>query len=377
MPAPQCDEVLNPDNYFEKYINSTDFKVLHPTFGQWQRLPDDYKNRTVCINKNQKALLLWNFVLPASLSKLQIGYKYQVALVVNSDKSAQIAIRMTPEELIGKVESLPEVNEYINKFSNELKQSTKWNNYWIGSSSYAESSGYTSPLQVNYTADKIGYLTVSSEGVDSADLSIHQDWRNFPTVIIGLNLAKQALKSTNCTLDESPTAVSRYSPNSQRNDNEPEKFIDNSYNILCPNNEFRYSMVNIYADGRFTVWLENKKQILSGQITTSDLEKIQSVTKNLNNTTPTQKPVTDSPATVQSSPEKQTVLKKIPLNLVSAAIFLCLLGVFVYLLIVKQRKKTNFPPGHEETPSISVQNIDQTETNSTPLYHPDDKQILK
>lgn len=359
MPKPQCDETLSPNSYFEKYINSTNFKALHPTYDQWQRLPDDYKNREVCINKNQKALLLWNFALPTSLSRLQIGYKYQVALVVNSDKSAQIAIRMTPEGLIRKVESLPEVNEYINKFSNELIQSTKWNS-WIGSSTIGESSGYTSPLQVNYTADKIGYLSVSSEGVDSADLSIHQDWQNFPTVKIGFDLAKQALKSTNCTLDESPTAVSRYSPHSQKNDNESEKFIYNSYNILCPNNEFRYSMINIYPDGRFTVWLENKKQILSGQIQTSDLDKIQAVIKKSNNVTPSQKTLTDSQAIVQSSPERQTILKNIPLILVAAATFLCLLVVFTYLLIVKQKRKTNLPPDHEETPLVSAQNIDQT-----------------
>ena len=361
MPAPRCDEVLNPDSFYEKYINIPDFKAAHPTYDQWQRLPDDYKNSTVCINENEKTLLMWTFTLPESLSKFQISYKYQVALAVNWDKSAQITHELTPEELIVKAESLPEVDEFMTLFSGELKQSTRWDNYWIGSSSYGVSTGSTSPLQINYVTDKLGSITISNKGLDWADLSIHQNWVNFPTVKIGLDLAKQALQSTNCVLDESPTSISRYAPHSQKNDQEPEEFIYNNYTISCPDNKYRYSMVNIYPDGRFTVWLENREQILSGNITQSDLEKIQAESFKINSTTPT-----SSPSTTPT--ENNKLSSKEPADFISfkmllvVALALCLLGPLVYLLIRHLRKSQKNPPGHEESESVA----DPTPKDLTP-----------
>lgn len=355
MPAPKCDREVQPEKYFEKYINSSEFKTVHPTFSQWLRLPDQYKDSRVCINKNEKALLFWSFTLPKSLSKFQFSYHYQVALVVNWDQSAKIAHEFTPEELIEKAEALPEVNEFITKFTSELNQSTVWNNFWIGSSSYGESTGDTSPLQVNYIIDASERIGVTNEGIDSADLSIHQDWTYFPTVKIGLNLVKQALESTDCALDESLTAVSRFSPRARKNDQEPEEFIYNNYNIICPDNQHNYSMVNIYPDGRFTVWLGNNQQISSGQITQADLGKIQAVRRKIGSTQLASKSVTD-PAVNDELSSKEKANSSLLRVLVIVTFSLCLLSSLVYLKISYLRRFKQSYPDNNESGSVPVKN---------------------
>lgn len=361
MPAPRCDEVLNPDIYFEKYINSTEFKATHPTYSGWKRLPDNYDSQTVCINKDEKALLMWDFILPSSLSKYQFSYKYKVALVVNWDKSAYIAHEITPEDLILKAESLPEIKEFITKFSSELSQSAKWDNYWIGSSSFGESSGYASPPEIKYTTDKLGSITLSDKGVEWADLSIHRNWESFPTVKIGLSLAEEALTSNNCVLDMTPTAVSRYSPHSRKNEQEPEEFIYNSYKISCTGSDYRYATVNIYPnDGRFTVWLENRKQISSGKISDSDLEKIQAISSKPSlSSDQTPVPI----LTVIPSSDKKTGTLDLKIILIGTAAF-SLLSTLAYFLIrrLKRTKNNILEPEKNEVPV----NTDNSQTNVVP-----------
>ena len=343
MPAPRCDETLDSQVYYEKYINASSFKTLHPSFNDWKLLPDNYDDRVVCINEDEKALLMWSFVLPTSLSKYQFSYKYQVVLVINWDKSAQLAHELTPEELITKVESLPEVDEFITTLSNELAQSSRWDNYWVGSSSYGESSGYVSPLQINYSTDSRGSIAVSENGVDWADLSIHENWEHFPTVGIGLRLAETALISTECTLDNPPTAVSRYGPRSRKNEEEPEEFIYNSYKISCLDNQYRYSMVNIYPDdGRFSVWLENREQISLGIVSESELENIKSIFSNRINENKQIKNSKDSPtASVSQTPDKKSSQLNLKLIITIATITLIIGVLLIYLLLRYKRKVKN------------------------------------
>lgn len=367
MIAPRCDDVLNPESFFEKYINTAEFKAIHPTYNQWQRLPDDYKDKAVCINENEKALLMWNFILPASLSKYQINYKYQAVLIVNWDRSAKIAHEITPEELILKVESLPEASEFITKFTKELAQSTVWFNYFIGPSEYGESSGYVSPLKIDYATNNLDSITLSEKGVNGADLNINQDWVNFPTVQIGLNLAKEALKSTNCNLNISPDAVSRYSPRAQRKE-QSEEFMSNSYNISCSDNKYHYTSVDIYPnDGRYEVWLENVSQISSGKISDSELKKIQAIGNQNSKTTSS-----PNPSPIPTIAKYSTVLEK--QNLDNTKPFLILVGflvlfvaVLVFLLIRNLRKIKTDVPEAKENETIPFPIVNQTPVELPPV----------
>lgn len=366
MPLPQCDKTVDAEIYFHKYIDAPDFKALHPTYSEWQLVSDTSQEKTVCINEGEKAILTWNFRLPASLSRFNFAYKYNVALVVNWDESAEIAQKVTPEALIAKTESLPGVQEFLTSYSNELAASTRWNNYWIGSSSYGESTGYTAPLEINYVTDNSDTIAVSEKGVDWADLNIHRQWKNFPTVNIGFKLVENALLSTHCTLDKSPTAVSRYSPTARKNDAEPEEFIDNNYNILCTDNEYRYSMANIYADGRYTVWLENREQIASGNLSESDIALIQVSRKaSVEMTTPTTVPTAAAIATLipKETTQSETSLSPLGIFALAAATptFIIIAYLFMrYFGILK--KKSPSPNG--------IENMRSGNDEKTPVVEP-------
>lgn len=368
MPLPRCDEILDPEFYYEEYIDADDFKTLHSTFKLWERLPDNYEYKAVCINENGKALLMWSFNLPSSLSKYQFSYKYKVALGVNWDKSAQIVHEITPEELILIAESLPEVNEFITAFLSETTQTSKWKDLWIRSSSYIESTGSASPLQINYSTDNFGSVAVSEKGVDWADLNIHQDWINFPTVKIGANLVENALTSKDCTTDTSPTAVSRYSPRGRKNEEEPEEFIYNSYKISCPGDKYRYSMVNISPhDGRFTVWLENRIEIASGKISDSDLEKIQALLAGkLSEYAQAATTVSSPTVTVSPPPAKQTKSTNLKLFIIAGATALILIIPLVYLLIRKLKKPKKIIEEIEKSEAVPSSNIEQIPTEARP-----------
>lgn len=378
MLPPPCDDTIDPQFYFDNYIDSADFKNLHPTFSQWDLLPDAYSNgEKVCINKDQKALLMWSFTLPTSLSQFQATYTYHVALAVNWDRSASIAHKTTPEALIIKAESMPETKEFLSKFRNELEQSSRWNNYWIGSSSYGESSGYISPLQVNYMTDNKGSLSIGDSGVNWADLNINEQWENFPTVNIGVRLTKDALRATNCALDESPSAVSRYSPKSRRNEQNPEEFIYNTYNIQCSNNDYRYAGVHIFAgSGKYEIWMENKKQIASGKVTDSELTRIQKVfkqnelTQSNSNTPTTSQPL---PTSIKPTRKNQSDQKK---QIVPILIFLgtftiitstILITIFKYFKrkALKAQKLSNDSDKHNNLPK-TINHQEQSTPPNTP-----------
>ena len=364
MPAPECDEVLEPALYFDKYIDSAEFKALHPTFLQWIHLPDNYSDQTVCINEDEKAVLMWSFILPASLSEYQFKYKYTVTIVVNWDKSAQLAYKITPEELIAKAESMSEVKEFISKFENELATSE---DNWIRSNSYSVNSGYVSPLEISYRTDNRDTIAVSDKGVEFADLKIHQEWLNFPTVRIGLNLVENALASTDCKLDKPSTAVSRYTPTARRNDQESEEFIYNSYKISCSESDYRYSGVHIYPnDGRFQVWLQNTDLIASGKISDEGLKKVQA-TSRLDDGPTDQSELTYSQARSIEPPSENLSGSK-NLKLIQAlAIVWILITPLIYILIKKIRKpkKAYSEPVINENMTNSSRDQTQSEQNQS------------
>jgi len=328
---PQCDKDLSRTKYFLKYVDTPAFRTVHPSFPEWNLISNNADDR-FCINrKDEQAVIKWQILLPSHLSRYGISYLYELFLVVNWDLSAKIPHPQTPEQLIQTVEALPETVEFLDKYGQILEIWGRTNTAVIGVNSYSPTVGTLPSPEIRYQAQE-NSMTLTAEGLQWADLNLHQTWSRFPFTSFLYDLAKKSLSDSSCTFEVTDKEVVRYFSPRQENG----VWQKLSYLVyIAANCPLKYTYVNIDIDPStkgYIVSLENEKQIASGVLSGTQLELL-GISKNVSSS------IGPSPRITQqeSLPPSPTLVTQRPLfedvkdntNLVVVFIFLLSVGIFV------------------------------------------------